>query len=477
MSLFSKFEIHKLHNIPEIQHKRFRRWLIQRSGADSPAVIPPVAARWRCGPNFELDTVCRRLELDSPPRPAHTPPQGDPAVASGVRSYTEAVGPQNTAHTHVSRARAWPDTEKPPEQKAQLVWRAAGRADGRIQQVGSEERRHGLQPFAVLNKAGVGLQRKSVMMLGAPSLLNDYYASVLDCSCDGMVALALGSSVHLWNSETHEVVGHLEPNPDASRPHRQAPSVSCLCWSRDGRVLCIGNRRGGMQVTSLEMRLWDVDHKQSIRYLHSHLSSVGALSWKQQLLTSGSALGHIHHLDPRAPAPVIGVASQKGGVCNLQWSPGDDWLASGSPEGLLHIWDSDITGPKGPQQPIMTMEQPSAVKALGWCPWQREVIATGGGWKDGELRVWDTRSGSCLTSVNTNSQICSLRWAEKKRYLVTGHGLPHHQVTSWAWEFPSLRRIHQLTGHSHRVLHLAINPDNSHVFSAAADQRLHVWDL
>lgn len=74
---------------------------------------------------------------------------------------------------------------------------------------------------------------------------------------------------------------------------------------------------------------------------------------------SGSVLGHIHHLDPRAPAPLIGAAFQKEGLCSLQWSPGGDWLASGSIEGRLCIWDSDIAGS---HQPITIMKQPSAVK-------------------------------------------------------------------------------------------------------------------
>lgn len=42
---------------------------------------------------------------------------------------------------------------------------------------------------------------------------------------------------------------------------------------------------------------------------------------------------------------------------------------------------------------------------MGWCPWQRKMIATGGGWKDGVLRIWDTDSGTCVTSANTNSQV------------------------------------------------------------------------
>lgn len=77
---------------------------------------------------------------------------------------------------------------------------------------------------------------------------------------------------------------------------------------------------------------------------------------------SGSVLGHICHLDPRAFTPLVGATTQREGVCSLQWSPGGKWLASGSTEGLLHIWDDDIMGKKMSSQPIMTVKQPSAVK-------------------------------------------------------------------------------------------------------------------
>lgn len=58
-----------------------------------------------------------------------------------------------------------------------------------------------------------------------------------------MVALALGSSVYIWNAETHTVVGSLEPDPLSGQE-----SISSLCWSEDGRALCVGTRRGEIQV-------------------------------------------------------------------------------------------------------------------------------------------------------------------------------------------------------------------------------------
>ncbi|CAG5924880.1 unnamed protein product [Menidia menidia] len=458
-----------------VRYKRFRRRILQKGSGQGPAASTPVAPGWQCDPGFEFDNVCRRLELESPPRVQESKTKVQQGNLQEVALTVEdgsgsvvALDTPNTTQGSPVRTRGLTDMGKSPEQ-VEWVWRTAVEAQRNPQLTGLEEKRPDFLPFASLTTGSSG-EGQSVRTLAAPSILNNYYTSLLDCSCNGMIALALGSSVYIWNSETHSLVGHLVPGPDPGRLHSNNLSISCLCWSRDGRTLCMGTRLGQVQ-------LWDVDHKQNMRYLKSHQSGVSALSWKQHLLSSGSTLGHVHHFDLRAPSSMVGATVQRESICSLEWSPGGDQLASGSPDGLLHIWDGDVSGIKWSRQPVRTMEQPSAVKALGWCPWQRDVIATGGGWKDGELRIWNTHSGTCLTSVNTNSQICSLRWAEKRKCLVTGHGLPHCQVTSWNWEFPSLTQICQLTGHVERVLHVAINPQNTHIFSAGADQRFHIWDL
>uniref|UniRef100_A0A8C6P5B8 Cell division cycle 20B n=1 Tax=Nothobranchius furzeri TaxID=105023 RepID=A0A8C6P5B8_NOTFU len=418
----------------EVTYSRFRRRIIQGGCPGSPAASTPLTARWRCKPVSEFDSVCQRLELESPSKQ-----EDNAGEASPAKSCSQTLLSSNPSQAHTISSRGHSAIEKFYDQRAGWSWRAAGKADEDSQRAGQplkdSNERNDLRPFSILNDVGESLQGDSVKTYGAPSLLNDYYTDLLDCSSDGVIALALGSAVYIWNSVTNLLVGHLDPGG----PRHSALSVSCLCWSRDGRVLCFGNRRG-------EIKLWDVDHKQNLRHFQSHQSSATAISWSQQLLSSGSALGHVLHLDPRAAAPVVGAARQEEGVCSLQWSPGNEWFASGSTDGHLCIWDGDITGVKRSHQPITTMKQPSAVKALGWCPWQRRVIATGGGWKDGQVRIWDAQSGSGLSSVETHSQICSLRWAEKKRHLITGHGLPYHQISTWSWEFPSLSRIYQLTG-------------------------------
>ena len=45
------------------------------------------------------------------------------------------------------------------------------------------------------------------------------------------------------------------------------------------------------------------------------------------------------------------------------------------------------------------------------------------------------------------------------------------------WKYPSLAKVGELTGHTARVLHLALSPDGQTVASAAADETLRFWKL
>ncbi|XP_077378057.1 cell division cycle protein 20 homolog B-like isoform X3 [Festucalex cinctus] len=424
-----------------VTYKRFRTRLIHRSSRESPAASTPLSTRRRCRYIFKLDGVCQRLELDSPFRHQEASQRAQEsrlfACDTNATPKTKCIFPNSRRYSVMFNV---------PEQG--WIWTAHEGEDAQS----TEEIRSDPKPFSVLSASSSSPRGKSALKLAAPSLVNDYYAHLLDCSCSGILALALDSSVYIWNSETRSLLGHLDPSPEPGRERRQ--TVSCVRWSEDGRVLSIGTRRGEVQcvVCVLTPQLWDIERRQNVRTLPSQLSVVRGLSWKQQLLSSGSILGHIHHNDWRTPFPLVGVNVQQEGLCSLQWSPGGEWLASGSADGLLNIWDHDVTGS---HQPITTIKQPSAVKAMGWCPWKRNVMATGGGLNDGKLRIWDTESASCIGSADTNSQICSLDWVEATRRLVTGHGRPHHNAICWAWEFPSLRPFLHLAGK--RRIHSAIH--------------------
>lgn len=115
----------------------------------------------------------------------------------------------------------------------------------------------------------------------------------------------------------------------------------------------------------------------------------------------------------------------------------------------------------------------AAVKALAWCPWQPHMLVSGGGTADRHIRFWNCNTGSCTNAIDTRSQVCSLLWGENYKELVSGHGFANNEII--IWKYPSMTKVAELTGHTARVLHLAMSPDATTILSAGADETLRLW--
>ena len=165
-------------------------------------------------------------------------------------------------------------------------------------------------------------------------------------------------------------------------------------------------------------------------------------------------------------------------VCGLRWSPSGTLLASGGNDNLLNIWDDRYTNAPGgtTDQSLFRLDaHQAAVKALAWCPWQRNLLASGGGTADRMIRFWNSRNGHCLNAVNPMSQVCALQWSQHDKELVSSHGYSHNQLI--LWKYPSMVKVAELTGHTSRVLHMAQSPDGTTVVTAAADETLRFWKI
>ena len=120
------------------------------------------------------------------------------------------------------------------------------------------------------------------------------------------------------------------------------------------------------------------------------------------------------------------------------------------------------------------------MKAVSWCPWQHNVLATAGGTVDRIIRIWNTNNMSEMYMADTGSQVSSIAWNSEFKELVTGHGFSHNQLTIWRYPrnmSDSLMKVADLTGHSSRVLMMATSPDNTTVASVAADETIRLWKI
>ena len=161
-----------------------------------------------------------------------------------------------------------------------------------------------------------------------------------------------------------------------------------------------------------KVQIWDVEKLKQVRTMDGHRARVSSLSWNGPLLSSGGRDSLIVNHDVREQRHRVGtLRGHTQEVCGLRWSPSGTQLASGGNDNLLNIWDDRYL-----QAANMVCDTPvhrldahqAAVKALAWCPWQKNLLASGGGTADRMIRFWNSNSGSCLNEVDTHSQVRGL---------------------------------------------------------------------
>jgi len=294
-------------------------------------------------------------------------------------------------------------------------------------------------------------------VLDAPGLVDDYYLNLLDWSSGNQVAIGLERSVYVWSAETGTVNPLLEC--DAST------YISSVKWSGDGAYVAAGLGTG-------EVQIWDVEEGTKLRSMFGHDTRVGVMGWNKHLLSTGARSGLVYNHDVRiAQHKVAELVSHTSEVCGLEWRADGAQLATGGNDNLVSIWDArSLNAPK-----FQKTNHKAAIKALSWCPWQSNLLATGGGSHDRMIHFWNTTSGARVNSIDTGSQVTSLRWSTSYKEIVSSSGFPDNSLSIWS--YPTLVKNVEIPAHESRVLHSCLSPDGQMLATAAADESLKFWKV
>ncbi|GAB5357194.1 hypothetical protein AAMO2058_000353200 [Amorphochlora amoebiformis] len=293
-------------------------------------------------------------------------------------------------------------------------------------------------------------------VLDAPDLEDDYYINVLSWSSQDILAVALGPVIYLWDAKSGSIETLCETESDED-------IVTAVNFMHDGNHLAVGT-------TNKDVQIWDISRKKKIRSMKGHAARVGSLAWNNHVLSSGSRDTMIFNHDVRvANHHIHTYHGHTQEICGLTWSSDGTQLASGGNDNFCHIWNTSDSAP------VHSFDHKAAVKALAWNPVQKSVLATGAGTADRHMRFFNTTSGKMINSIDTESQVCSIQWNREGKELVSAHGFSKNQLS--VWSYPSMTRLADLQGHSSRILHTALSPDQTMVCSAAADETLRFWKV
>ncbi|KAH9721628.1 protein FIZZY-RELATED 2 [Citrus sinensis] len=329
----------------------------------------------------------------------------------------------------------------------------------------SETRRslHSLSPFGFDDDVASGVSHSPVK---APrkvprspykvALQDDFYLNLVDWSSHNVLAVGLGNCVYLWNACSSKVTKLCDLGID--------DSVCSVGWANRNTHLAVGTSHGKVQI-------WDASRCKRVRTMEGHRLRVGALAWSSSLLSSGSRDKSILQRDIRAQEDFVSkLSGHKSEVCGLKWSYDNRELASGGNDNRLFVWNQHST------QPVLKYcEHTAAVKAIAWSPHLHGLLASGGGTADRCIRFWNTTTNTHLSCMDTGSQVCNLVWSKNVNELVSTHGYSQNQII--VWRYPTMSKLATLTGHTFRVLYLAISPDGQTIVTGAGDETLRFWNV
>jgi WD40 repeat protein len=278
-------------------------------------------------------------------------------------------------------------------------------------------------------------------------------------SSDGLwlVSGSFDQTVRIWDAVSGKEQRQLEGHTDR---------VSSVCWSPDGRYVASGSDDRTMRVWELAPAVsTNAGGEGVLAYVARQAATVGrgagrgvGLLWAPHLAEAeGDCLGVLRG---------TGAKSEEGRQPSLALMPGGRRLATGSPDGLVRVWDL-ATG-----EPLWQ----------GFPPHQNRVWDVAGspdgrwlasGSVDGTVRIWDAETGLVQRRLGGHSgQVSSVSWSPDGRWLASAA----HDRTVRIWESESgeERRRHQMD--TVWVYSVSWSPDGQWLASGSGNDEIRIWN-
>lgn len=361
-------------------------------------------------------------------------------------------------------------------------------------------------------------------ILDAPYIIDDFSYSLLDWSSSNLLATALSESVYLWNGNNNETKLLMK---------KEDNEICCIKWMQKSNIIAIGSTDSSIELWDADKhsgvrRMFGHNSGCKVTCLAWNTFYLASAGTDNRILIHDVRIKN--HL-------LIHLVYPLKDITNLIWNYNDtSCLVSCTKEGLITIWDlnensnninnnninsfivssvktaidkatyyfnlssnyyniENINNTINNTNSILSEEyfnlnninytykiafpkfnmhkHKMSLRAISFCPWERNILVSGG--TDKLICIWSTDSGSLLNEVNIDSSIFSINWNSFDREIIFTHGQPNFNMG--IWKFPELSKVIELSSHTKRALYACMSPDLSTIATTSADESIVFWKI